>query len=295
MILNYIITYVNNREITEIRIHVDNLPILQFISGKNFPKYNSTKLMIENIFIKLNQIQQRLPETIIQFYKVEAHANNPHNETVDKLAKEASINTKYNQNKFSEISYNTTMTQIYKQTHYEWKQKWKNRNTQATQFSYQMFKNNPELHKKIYKLIKLMNKDESAIIHRFISGHIELNHFMYTLYKDAPTIQTDTPLCTQCNQKKNESITHYLLKCPKYTQQRYRMINELRKHWQGFNDQTNINLKNLLHPYKIKRPPDLEKEISIKAQLKIWKSVLHYIKETKRFTDLYYVNLEKLP
>ncbi len=73
------------------------------------------------------------------------------------------------------------------------------------------------------------------------------------------------------------------------------MINELRKHLQGFNDQANINLKYLLHPYKIKKLPDLKKEISIKSQLRIWKSVLHYIKETKRFTDLYYVNLERLP
>ncbi|MCP4992131.1 MAG: hypothetical protein GY928_40610, partial [Colwellia sp.] len=58
LFLNKILTDKVYDQILRVKIYVDNKPILQFISGETYPKYNNIKIMIQNIFIKLLQIQQ---------------------------------------------------------------------------------------------------------------------------------------------------------------------------------------------------------------------------------------------
>ena len=79
--------------------------------------------------------------------------------------------------------------------------------------------------------------------------------------------RSDTKLCQQCNTNQEENTEHFLLHCGKFTQQRHKMKNEIRK--LGINT---LNLNLLIG--ECNTDPQIKKQII--------KELILYIKETKR-------------
>ena len=70
------------------------------------------------------------------------------------------------------------------------------------------------------------NKSQAGMIVRLISQHIELNHYLAThSIKDPSTHNLVlSPKCTKCNNNRDETVPHYMMKCPKYVKHRNQTI-----------------------------------------------------------------------
>ncbi|MCP4988761.1 MAG: hypothetical protein GY928_22740, partial [Colwellia sp.] len=292
LFLNKILTDKVYDQILRVKIYVDNKPILQFISGETYPKYNNIKIMIQNIFIKLLQIQHTLPHCHIAFKKIKSHSDITINDAVDKIANDAANNTIIYDTFAKYIPYQTTITQIHKQCYKQWSNKWENRPRSNT--NRLMMAKNPKLSKKIYKLIKYMNCSQMGVIMRLMTGHIELNEYCFHIgIKDSDDEVPNRPECEQCSTNENEDVEHFILRCPKYDLARMRLINDLDDIWDGFENGTNVDLGSILFPYTIKMD-DTNRDMELNNQVKCWKALLRYVHRTGRFSSLYRIDKDKL-
>ena len=108
-------------------IHVDSLPLLNLLRGNSFPKYDSMKKLIEQIYVLLNIIINNNMYQYIYFKKVKSHSNILGNNLVDKLAKIAAKACKYNDKYIQYIPFQITMAEIYRIQNIKKNYKWINR------------------------------------------------------------------------------------------------------------------------------------------------------------------------
>ncbi len=108
--------------------------------------------------------------------------------------------------------------------------------------------------------------------------------------------QSPSPLCTQCNLDQNETVNHFILKCPQFLQQRTRMFLNLTNIWDSFQDGIGIKLEWILFPYNLKQMDNPNLGLELNHQVNIWKTLLIYIQDTHRFdnSNLYRINITKL-
>ena len=90
-------------------------------------------------------------------------------------------------------------------------------------------------------------------------SHVELNQYLHRFGK------LDSPLCHTCNTE--EDVEHYVIRCRRYTQERNKLFEKLRK--EGVQ---NINLKTLLGGSTV--TPSKQKTIQ--------EAVGTYLKESRR-------------
>ncbi len=116
--------------------------------------------------------------------------------------------------------------------------------------------------------------------------------------KDCNDAEVTNPYCTQCTTGATETVEHFLFNCPMYHNHRQIMYNNLRLIWYGFSDPRRITLKNIMFPFLIENDdiadPYNKCPISTPDQARIWKQICRFVKNTKRFNDLYRVDLERL-
>ena len=112
---------------------------------------------------------------------------------------------------------------------------------------------------------------ENTLLTRLRVGMSELKSHLFQIQK------TESPYCNHCQGRTNENTGHYLLKCPKYTQERERMTNII-------NGITGIDIHNLsqkeqldfiLHGNTV-RPRD---------EFEVARAVYQFIHATKRFAS----------
>ncbi len=290
MVMNHILNSNWNKN-TQINIYIDNLSILQFLKFECYPKYNNIKLIIESILIKLKQIKIKYPTLHITFYKIKAHSGNVQNGVVDKIARNAASKVKYIPDKYKNIAYQTSLTQIHKNNHENWSNCWKfNKNPSFENIF--LFRNTHNAHRKIHKLTKYINHHKLGIITRLITQHIELNHYLHYKIKPDHKKYEVSPICPNCSSFDEETVQHFILECKHYHHQRIRMFNALSKIWEGFEIQSNRTLDQLIFPFINCNDDGIH--IEIQSQANIWRSVLKYIFETKRFQDTELYNIDML-
>jgi hypothetical protein len=72
------------------------------------------------------------------------------------------------------------------------------------------------------KITKDMPRKQASLLIQLRTGHIALNKYMYKIGK------TSSPTCTQC-QSTQETVHHYLFRCPAFNEQRKRMEKRLKR------------------------------------------------------------------
>jgi hypothetical protein len=89
---------------------------------------------------------------------------------------------------------------------------------------------------------KFLNYNETAIICRLRSEHIELNEYLFRFH------QYNHEFCEKCNGNKIENIQHFLLECPNYNSIRNVMFEEIKKESIIFigHPDTNINYHEIM-------------------------------------------------
>ncbi len=181
MILNYILINDIN-QIIFFQLFCDNKGAMLLIDGQQYPQYNHTKEIIENILIKLHQVQYKYPLMKIQIIKIKSHTHNENgpdfdgNAKADTLANTAAKSIKLQRKRLRHTSYTTTVTQIHKFCHSHWVNLWKDKPLSWT--NNLMKTNIIKINKKIYNITKLINTHQLAIISSLMTRHIELNKFL---------------------------------------------------------------------------------------------------------------------
>ena len=262
-------------------IQTDSKITLQYLQFDSYPKYESTKRKLDEIFSKLNEINHKNPQCQITIGKCKAHSNDKYNNIVDKIAKNATKNVKYT--KIENISYQVTMTQNYQFYKSQWKKDWMNRISNNSLIQ----SHKHQIHKHLNKLTFMLNKDQMGIIIRLITGHIELNAY-YFKYKMKINKNDDKPIqspnCNDC--KCPETVSHYLLKCKKYKKQRNKMFLKINKICNEYRNGANVNIHNLIFPFIIR--------CNIKQTLQIWKEILSYIRASEKWKSIYGIDINNI-
>jgi hypothetical protein len=129
---------------------------------------------------------------------------------------------------------------------------------------------------------KFLNYNETAIICRLRSEHIELNEYLYRFN------QYNHERCEKCNGNKIENIQHFLLECSNYNSIRNVMFEEIKKESIIFigNPDTNINYHEIMaYLYPHLYQDNIYDIISINERIHIYKCVYKYIIKTERFKN----------
>ena len=219
-------------------------------------------MLIQSLFKLLLIIQHHHPQITINFHKVKSHSDIQGSNFNDKLVRDSEFNF---------IPHSITLTQIHKFLTKLWKRSWK-------------IKSNPirwitKFHNEFSKIIHILI-NQTGIIMRLITEHIELNQYFFKC-----KINAQTPECCFCN--KIESTNHFLIKCKKFKIQRLKLFNKLSAINHKYKYKKFQSIKYSLFPYKLQHN-------DIKKQSLIWKEVLSCTKETKRFEHIYDINIDKI-
>ena len=102
-----------------------------------------------------------------------------------------------------------------------------------------------------HKLLVYLKYNEIKIITRLISGHVQLNEYMYSI-----NLRND-PYCTHCKTEDDnfiyyneyESIDHYLLHCSSFIEQRNQLFDNIKKEMIDYCDKWTFNTQLLLTGY----------------------------------------------
>ena len=277
-----------NKGKNTINIYSDSKIALQYIKLQSYPKYQNTKIQIEKCLQKLHIIQNEYKYIKIKLIKVKSHSNIQGNNIIDKLVRSETIEPHYQIKERKNIPYSVTLTEIHQHSINEFKyQVEKKLNPDRLYYQF----NNGKFTNKIFNIMKNgnFNKDQVGIITRIISQHIELNQYLYNKNLKDPNTNEKilSPMCNQCSNKDEESVSHFLMKCPKYTRQRTRMIKRIKRVCKHMNKPKYKTLKYILFPYLIPK-------CNTTTQIQIWKEVLSYIRNTKRFTNIRFINLDNI-
>ena len=134
-----------------------------------------------------------------------------------------------------------------------------------------------------HEMYKLSSKN-SIIIHKLRTEHIELNGYLHAL-KSHPSDQ-----CKEC--KIMETVSHFVMNCPKYNTIRDELRLALIRIDERFNEEYFFNIENLLFPHlwvELPKPDDEEykslwNEATIK-RVSVLNLVCKYVYNSKRFND----------
>ena len=269
----------------KINIYTDCQTVLQYLNFQAYPKYNNTRNIIQAILRTLCLIQNKNPNLRISINKVKAHTNIDGNNIIDKMVRESARKISYKTNQLKHTSYQVTLAQIHKYTTKTWKAGWKTKSNPNRCITTCHNKYNTKIHNLI-NTAKL-NKHQCGVIIRIITEHIELNQYIFKYQMKCPNTNKipESPYCIQCD--KLETVHHFLLKCKRYSHQRYKLFQKLIKINYKFKYTKFKSTKFLLFPY-------LVYHTNITQQITIWKEILNYTKNTQRFKNLYQIDLKQI-
>ena len=142
-----------------------------------------------------------------------------------------------------------------------------------------------------------LNRYQWKFLCSFRSGHIDLNA--------QKKFGFDSKLCNNCDTKENETLTHYIFDCTKYTDMRTILFDEILDFWEsdeGSDIQRemkwdalsiNLQLKFILCPYQSElyeeniRTNKEKRILLLNKRIEIIKVFVSFIQSTKRFKITY--------
>ena len=159
---------------------------------------------------KLLQIQQ-YSAISVKIVEIKGHSGIQGNDIADKLAKnclrKALQNSKLEKEKvllpFAVAKVEAKIAMMAK-----WQKQWN-----RAQTGRQLFRICPKVSDQPFQALALNHRD-FGLFSRLLTGHIGLNEYLFKRHL------LSYNMCTNCNLQKVETVEHFLLKCPKYQDQR---------------------------------------------------------------------------
>ena len=147
---------------------------------------------------------------------------------------------------------------------------------------------------------KFLNSKEISIINKLRTEHVNLNNYIYFFHEKSNKKQNNNNnnnndnkiktngLCNIC--KCNENVTHFMLKCKVYNQQRKILFKNLRKINKKFREIGKCDILDVLFPHIWQSQPMRDDEYykqkwyeNIQVRVNILKAIVNYVKRTQRF------------
>ena len=217
-------------------IFTDSQASLALISKHQPKTYKQTVHAIQNTL--------RKAKAKINLHWVPGHCGIKENETADKLAKEAAQSSSYI---FPHWTETEELKSVFKKESLNlWNKRW------------DLLKGGTHLGRALPKIDHNSKSSNSSrkmevIFSQFRLGYSRLNAPLYKIK------QADSPICIHCPSE--ETISHFLLTCPKYQQHRYTLAHKLKEL-----DIKELNLESLLsNPYTTR---EVEKYIEATGRFK---------------------------
>ena len=287
-------------EPTKIAVFVDNAMCLQFLNGTAYPKYAYAHGLISSILMELIRIEHDLPNTEILFLKIKAHeigkASHAGNHKVDAMAKNAAANAFLDPAQAHMAPFSTVLYRIKQQIRLKWAGEWHKRQQKICE----IYRLNPNWSSTLTALYATLNSDEAAMMVRLLTNHIELNSY-YSRFNYDPNQTKDersihrqpcpTDLCPLCNSDR-ETLAHLILHCPIHESLRMTLFIDLVNIHPTISTSIRslsaITCEMMLYPY-ITWP-----SLGMSQYIQVWRALLSFIRDTRRFIGIYGLNNENL-
>ena len=303
-------------------IYTDSLFCLNIFSIDGYAKYQYYYKLVNKIFSKINELNNII-DFEIQIIKIKSHTGIDGNEIVDgiakhgaKIAKECKEERYKNPNdrKYPGLEYNTYFNPIIVDNSLlinklETKNKICNENSwnsyfhNPTDHGHKFIGNGEFIHsfpkqqeyfptyrnqsKHFLEENKYLKADESAIINKLRTEHINLNNYENFMF---PNNCHHYGLCEFCQNGSIESVRHFLIECPKFENERDTFFKKLRNIHKRFKFKQKISVQSILFPFTwqrfLKNDEPNYKEIyqkNIKTRLIIYEQTIDFINKTNRF------------
>ena len=306
-----------------ITIYTDSLFCCNLFKITGYAKLEYYYKVIQNIFKQINQINKLNNNINIKIIKVKSHSNIKGNDIVDMIAKmgadmaveakngknELKYNRFYNSIMVDNYRYNELLKQIIKRDKIiEWnlfeKNCIENENMFKGESIYLRMRkygcNNNEWnennHKEFYNEYKFLNQKEVSIINKIRTEYINLNNYVYYYHEKNKKEIKDGKTMGKCKHCKcNENISHYILDCKLYENQRKKLFKKLRNIDIKFKNQNKITILDLLFPHlwQIKYAKEYDENYkeknnkNIRVRVEIFKQIVKYTETTRRFNGQY--------
>ena len=317
-----------NKKGTEINIFTDSQFVCDIMSKNGFPRLDYYYKLLQSIFVLCNELDRN--DIIINIIKIDGHSGISGNVNADLLAKEAANwarMSKYGQAKVVRYNMNKNpvnvdiakdLIKLRLKRRKERKQEWmycKNNSVKSNMSN--RFKGEGLLEKSIIdnnyyvrnrnnfikNELKYLKKHECEIIMKLRTEYINLNNYLFYIGKH------NDGTCDGCDTI--ESVSHFLIDCPGYTDEIQMSYNRNNRNYDGyrknlrkklrkidvfFKQSENFNAVNILFPHtwqlKPRKKDENYNEIlekNTKKRISILKAVVKFTIDTRRFcTDRKY-------
>lgn len=202
----------------------------------------------------------------------------------------------FNPNKY--ISLNTVKSEINYRIQYNEEGKWneyKNTRKDKTNWSHHYFKWNISYSKNFGKELVHFTKLQNNLRIMIYTNHLPLNKFINEfLKKDSISPYCDNNDCKIL--KKDESLYHFYVNCPRYNEHRNILLNEIKSLYKKHNSNNEkkiyfINNKN--NDIYLRQFIFSNFKFEDEIRINIIKSTIYYIINTKRFKNGFYDHINQ--
>ena len=310
-------------EMKNVTIYTDSLFCCNLFKITGFAKLDYYYQLLQKIFKKINGIHKIANGMKIKIIKIKSHSNIEGNEIADIIAKKGADlanEAKYKKNALKYNTFNNPIIvdnnkynsilkkMINNENLNELKQYQKGLLTKDKEKFYcenifiQMMKygnNGDEISMDGYKFMnhefKYLNQKEVSLINKLRTEHINLNNYIYYYHEknNKEKKEVTNGKCINC--KCNETISHYILECNMFDQQRKILFKKLRKIDIKFKNRNNVSIIEILFPHiwQINYTKDLDSDYKLKndrntrIRIEILKAIIEFVRKTERFNGEY--------
>eukprot|EP01083_Nonionella_stella_P032757 89633_1 len=158
-----------------IAIFIDNKTVLKFINFTAYPKYNCTRLLIQDILAMILDISILHPTYCLTFAKIKSHAGFTGNERIDSLVSRIAKRTRYiyGPNAVKKVTFPTALAMTMRHHNRKQYEEWHTRPHKDKM----CYRENQNWNNKLTKLFQSLQREDASIMIQLISEHINLNSY----------------------------------------------------------------------------------------------------------------------
>eukprot|EP01083_Nonionella_stella_P043606 117654_1 len=184
----------------QIAIFVDNLTVIKLLEFSSYPKYNCTRMLVQNALQTLANIEHQHPTIHIKFIKIKSHAGHEGNKRIDKIVSDMTAVARYDLSQAHKVTFPSALSMVIRHNKSQQYNEWKTRPNRLTL----CYRTNPSWNSKLQKLFAVLNRSDASIMIQVISEHINLNTYYHRMQYDPASNDTETHMNTpQIEEKKS--------------------------------------------------------------------------------------------
>ena len=260
----------------KISVFSDSLSCIQLVMQMCYPSDNTSQQIILKIRRKIREILRETDVEKITIYKVKAHAGINGNEAADKAAKEALKQSKLKVQNPHMWNLAVAKRVVKEKNNFLYKKDYQVENelkiTQQIEKSIRNVIRKPR--SDIWLMMSKLSRAQMTIIVRAMTNRLPTKFFMNKIGN------SKTRRCSECG--RYDTSRHYLFYCRKFSHYREIFSKKLQNIHIEYKQDKHLNAETILYGFWTKGL-----EVNLPTQIKFWKAIVVFVKETNRFPNLF--------